>query len=130
MGNHKENEKIINGPIMVIARILKMVVASAAEVEVGALYHTAREIYPLCMEEIELVHPQPATPIQTNNSAASCIMNGTIKQCQSKAIDMCLYWLKDRVSQNMFKVYWAPGKVNLADYFSKHHPATYVKNFR
>ena len=30
----------------------------------------------------------------------------------------------------MFKVYWAPGKVNLADYFSKHHPASHVKKVR
>ena len=30
----------------------------------------------------------------------------------------------------MFKVYWAPGKVNLADYFSKHHSASHVKKVR
>ena len=57
-------------------------------------------------------------------------MNGTIRQQRSKAIDMRFYWLKDRVTQRMFKVYWAPGKVNLADYFSKHHPASHVKKLR
>ena len=46
-------------------------------------------------------------------------MNGTIRQQQSKAIDMQFYWPKDRVTQRMFKVYWAPGKVNLADFFQK-----------
>ena len=30
----------------------------------------------------------------------------------------------------MFRVYLAPGKVNLADYFSKHHPASHVKKVR
>ena len=39
MGNHKENQQIINGLIMIIAPILKMVVASAAETEVGAFFH-------------------------------------------------------------------------------------------
>ena len=73
---------------------------------------------------------QPATPLQTDNSTASGIMNGTIKQRRSKAIDMRFYWLKDRVTQRMFKVYWAPGKVNLADYFSKHHPASHIKKIR
>ena len=57
-------------------------------------------------------------------------MNDTIRQQQSKAMDMKFYWLKDRVMQKMFKVYWAPGKVNLADYFSKHHPASHVKKVR
>ena len=112
---------------MVIARILKMVVALAAEAEIASLFHTAQEIVLLRITADELGHKQPATPLQTDNSTASGIMNGTIRQQRSKAIDMQFYWLKDRVTQRMFKVYWAPGKVNLADYFSKHHPASYVK---
>ena len=35
MGNKDRNNQIINGPIMVIARILEMVVTSAAEAEVA-----------------------------------------------------------------------------------------------
>ena len=57
-------------------------------------------------------------------------MNGTIRQQQSKAMDMRFYWLKDRVTQRMLKAYWAPGKVNLGDYFSKHHPSNHVKKVR
>ena len=57
-------------------------------------------------------------------------MNGTIRQQKSKAIDMQFYWLKDRVTQQMIKVYWAPGKVNLANYFTKHHLASHVKKVR
>ena len=88
MGNHKENEQIINCLIMKIARILKMVVASAAKAEIGALYHTVIDIVKLQMAAIEMRRPQPARPICTNNSIASGIMNSTIKQRQSKAIDM------------------------------------------
>ena len=47
MGNQEEYKQIINDPIMVIARILKMVIASAAEAEVKALYPNAQEISPL-----------------------------------------------------------------------------------
>ena len=47
MGNKDRNNQIINGPIMVIARILKMVVASAAEAEVASVYYAAQEIVPL-----------------------------------------------------------------------------------
>ena len=47
MGNKDRNSQIINGPIIVIARILEMVVALAAEVEVTSLFHAAQEIVPL-----------------------------------------------------------------------------------
>ena len=78
----------------------------------------------------KLGHKQPATPLRTDNNTASGIMNGTIRQQQTKAMDMRFYWLKGRVTQKMFKVYWALGKVNLADYFSKHHSASHVKKVR
>ena len=83
------------------------------------------------MATIEIGYPQPATPTQTKNSIASGIMNGTIKQQKSKAIDMQFYWLKDRVGQQMFKAYWAPGKFNLADpFFAEYHPTTLVKKVK
>ena len=45
----------------------------------------------------------------------------TVKQNRSKAIDMRFYWrLKCRQQQQQFKIYSAPGRVNLADYFTKH----------
>ena len=36
---------------------------------------------------------------------------------------MRFYWVQDRVKQKQFHVYWKPGKQNLADYVTKHHPA-------
>jgi hypothetical protein len=67
-------------------------------------------------------HPQPATPIATDNSTSSGIMNRTVKHQCSKTMDMRFYWVQDRVDQEQFIVYWAPGHGNLADYFTKHHP--------
>ena len=130
MGNKDQNNQIINGPIMVITSIIKIVVASAAEAEVASLYHAAQEIAPLQVTSEELGHKQPPTLLRTNNNTASGIMNGTIKQRRIKAIDMGFYWLKDRVTQHMFKVYWASGKVNLVDYFSRYHPVIHVKKVR
>ena len=124
------NNQIINGPIMVIAKMLKMVVSSAAEAEVASLFHVTQTIVPLQITADELGHKQPATPLRADNNTTSGIMNDTIRQQQSKAMDMRFYWLKDRVTQQMFKVYWAPGKVNLADYFSKYHPASHFKKVR
>jgi hypothetical protein len=36
-------------------------------------------------------------------------------------MDMRYYWVRDRVAQKQFHVYWRPGHTNLADYFTKHH---------
>ena len=132
LGNADSNTQIINAPIMVIATILKMVVSSAAEAEVAALYHCARELVPLRTACSELGHQQPVngTPLRTDNSTAEGILNNTVKQKRSKAIDMRFYWLQDRVAQNMFQVTWAPGKVNLADYYTKHHPMRHIRALR
>ena len=79
---------------------------------------------------IELGHPQPPTPLKTDNSTATGILTGTIKQKRSKAIDMRFYWLKDRVKQRQFDVYWAPGLNNLADYTTKHHSGKHHRQLR
>ena len=75
-------------------------------------------------------HPQPPTPMNTDNQTATGILNGTIKQKRSKAIDMRFYWLKDRAEQGQFDIKWVPGKYNLADYFTKHHPGSRHRKVR
>jgi hypothetical protein len=73
----------------------------------------------------KLNHPQPATLIRTDNSTADGILNKkTVKQKQSKIMDMRFYWLQDRVEQGQFRIFWAPGRINLADYQSKVQPAS------
>jgi hypothetical protein len=67
-------------------------------------------------------HRQPATKLITDNSTADGILNGKIKQNRSKGIDMRYYWLRNCVKQGQFTVQWEPGKFNLANYFTKHHP--------
>ncbi len=39
-----------------------------------------------------------------------------------KSMDMKCHWLQCRISQKQFQHYWAAGKLNLGDYFTKHHP--------
>jgi hypothetical protein len=79
---------------------------------------------------IELNHPQPPTPIQTDNSTATGIVNKTVKLKRSKAMDMRFYWVQDRIDQQQRKVYWAPGSLNLGDYVTKHHPAPHHAKMR
>jgi hypothetical protein len=40
---------------------------------------------------------------------------------------MSFYWIKDRVKQGKFNVYWGTGYQNLADYFTKHHSQAHHK---
>jgi len=96
--------------------------ASAAEAELGAIFVNGQDAVPIRTTLDEMSHPQPPTPIQVDNATAVGIANKTIKQRQSKSMDMRFYWVTDRINQGQFLVYWRPGKTNLGDYHSKHHP--------
>jgi hypothetical protein len=129
-GNKPPQADRLNGSILNAASVIKNVVASAAESEVGACFHNAQTGAPLRITLTELGHPQPATPLRTDNSTAFGILNEKIKQKRSKAMDMRYHWLTDRVRQKQFDVYWRPGKDNLADYHTKHHSAQHHKDMR
>jgi hypothetical protein len=45
-------------------------------------------------------------------------------------MDMQFHWLRDCESHDQFKIYWRPGKTNLTDYFTKHHPPNHHPNVR
>jgi hypothetical protein len=79
---------------------------------------------------IEMGHPQPPTPGQTVNSTAYGIVNSSIRQRRSRAMDMRFYWVRDHVRQNHFLFYWKPGQENLGDYFTKHHPPAHHQTMR
>jgi len=104
--------------------------ASVAEAEIGASFVAAQESIPIITSLEELGHKQPPTPIQVDNTTAVGFANREIKQKRSKAIDMRFYWLQDRCDQQQIKIFWAPGKANLADYHTKHHPPSHHKKMR
>jgi hypothetical protein len=119
-----------NGAILTIATIIKAVMSSAAEAELGALFINAKEAVFLRQILTEMGHPQPRTPIMTDNSTAEGVINQKIQPKRTKAMDMRFHWLRDREAQGQFNIYWRPGKTNLADYFTKHHPPIHHVNVR
>ena len=119
-----------NGAVLNVAKVIKAVMSSAAEAELGALFINAKTAVPMRKTLEELGHPQPPTPVQTDNSTAYGVINNKIQPKATKAMDMRFYWLKDRESREQFKYYWRPGKSNLADYFTKHHPALHHQSMR
>jgi hypothetical protein len=40
-------------------------------------------------------------------------------------MEMRFFWVCDKVAQDVYDVKWHPGKENLADYQSKHHPGAH-----
>ena len=96
--------------------------ASAAEAEVGGLFHNGQTAVPLRIALHELDFTQPPTPIKTDNSVSEGIVTATVRQKSSKAMDMRFYWMKYRVKQKYFFVYCKPGSQNMGDYSTKYHP--------
>jgi hypothetical protein len=89
----------INGAIHVTCTILKLVVASAAEAELGALFINAQEAKIIRVVLEKLGHPQPPTQIHIDNTTAVGIVNNTIKQQRSQAMEMRYFWLFDGETQ-------------------------------
>jgi hypothetical protein len=104
-----------------VASVIKNVVASATESEVGACFQKNQSGAPLKVTLTEVGHIQPATPLSTDNSTAFDILNETIKQKRLKSMDMRYHWLTYRFRQKQFDVYWRSGRENLGDYDTKPH---------
>lgn len=127
------NDKIFppnNSAIQTNAMIIKAVMSSAAEAELGALYLNAKEAVYLQQILDEMGYPQPKTPIQTDNTTGEGVINNKIQLKRNKAMDMRFHWLRDHEAQGQFRIYWRPGGTNLADYFTKHHPPAHHVNVR
>ena len=119
-----------NGAVLNTAKIIRAVMSSAAEAEIGAMYINAREAVPQRRTLVEMGHPQPRTPMQTDNSAAHSVVTNNVQPKRTKAMDMRFYWLRCRDAQGQFRYYWRPGSQNLADYYTKHFPASHHQNVR
>ena len=119
-----------NGAVLTIAHIMKHMVSSVTEAELAALYTVARDAVYIRIILEELVHNQPLTPLQTDNSMTEAVINGKVQLKRTKAMDMRFHWLRGRECQEQFRIYWRPGKVNYADYWTKHHAATHQQNVR
>jgi hypothetical protein len=131
MGNTAKNDKkLTNGAILIVSKVLKHVMSSAAKAEIGAVFINAKKGAVIRTTVEELGHKQPPTPMETDNTTDTGYSNGTIKQERTKAMDMHFYWIKDRVKQGQFKIYWGPGFQNLSDYFTKHNSPAHHKRIR
>ena len=64
----------------------------------------------------EIGHQKPPTPVATDNTSANSMFNGMAKQKRTRAIDMRIYWVRDRIQKNHFHIFWEEGKKNPAEF--------------
>lgn len=127
---HDKEQPKLNGALTVDCKTLRRVVTSAAEAETEGIFSCAQFAIPLCRILIAMGHPQPPTPIKTNNLTLAGIVNNLIKPAKSKAWDMKHYWISDMIAEKIINVIWRPGSKIWADYFTKHHPTAWHKIMR
>jgi hypothetical protein len=125
-----EDIPINNGAVLNILQIIRAVMSSAAEAKLGTLFINAKMAVSMQHMLKEMGHPQTCTPIQTGNSTAHALLTNKILPKSLKAMDMRFHWLHCREAQDQYRFYWRPGTQNLADYWTKHHPASHHKAFR
>ena len=102
MGGNEEYP-LNNGAVLNISQIIKAVMSSAAEAELGALFINAKTAVSMQNKTLEeMGHPQPPTPIQTDNSTVHGVLTNKITPNANKAMDMQFWWLKDRDTQGQF----------------------------
>ena len=113
-----------------MSTVMRQVLSSATEAEVGAIFYGCQDAVPLRNTLSDLGYVQGATLIITDNACCEGIFNNTVKQRRSKAMDMRFYWVKCRIARGQFKLLWRSGRENLADYFKKLHSQLHHKNIR
>ena len=129
----KDNEPIrVNGAIFTLCNVLKWVVASAAEAELGALFLNCKEGKIIRTILTELGHHiQPPTPIHCDDNATAVgIANNTTKRHKSKSMEMRFFWIVDQTQLGRFAIHWHPGLENLGDNQSNHHSGSHHQSVR
>ena len=77
--------------IHVESKYLRYIVSSAAEAEVSGIFHNFQTAIPLQNTLILMVHPQPSTPVKTDNTTAKNFAYSNITVRKAKTWDMRYY---------------------------------------
>ena len=125
-----EEEPPNNGPVHNIATIIRNVMTSAADAEIGALYTNSRQAIQARKFLNELGHKQPPTSIQTENTTALGFVTKNLQPKAKKSTEMNYWFMRDWQDQKQFRYYWKPGKGNRSDYFTKHLCAAHHRQQR
>ena len=94
---NKGQKDFNNGAIDVLSKIIKHVMSSDSEAEIGALYYGCKRAILYRVKLQGMGHPQSeTTPVTTNNNTAHGLTMGTMTSKSSKSNGMRFQWLKCR----------------------------------
>lgn len=99
-----------NGPIHIVAQIIKNVMPSAAAAEIGVLFINTCQAIPTRRLLEEMRHTQLPTPVQTDNTTAHGFVTKNLNPKATKSTDMNYWFMRDKQDQKRFKYYWKKGK--------------------
>ena len=119
-----------NGAVLTISKIIKAVISSAAEAELGALFINSKEFIPARQSLEEMWNTQPLTSMQTDNTTAHGVVTNNIYSKQLKSMDMILHWIQCRATQGHYWDYLRSGVTNLGYYITKHHATSHHRTVR
>ena len=91
----------LNGGFYTNTTIMRFVVASAAEAELGALFYNCQTGMIFGQTLANIGHPQPKTPIHCDNATAVGIVNNTVKRQRSRSSEMRFLGVGDSVAQEI-----------------------------
>ena len=91
----------LNGAFHVNTQIMKFVVASATEAELGALFQNCQDGIMFQTTLHNLGHPQPRTPVHCDNATAVGIALNTVKWQRARAMEMRFMWVGDKIAQQI-----------------------------
>jgi hypothetical protein len=118
-------DPIYNRAVLNIAALIKAVMSSAAEAELGALYINACKAVPQRCTLEEMAHKQPPIPVQTDNTTTVGVVNSNIQpKCTKQWTCVSIGYDAARPTTNSI-FFWRPGPTNKADYWTKHHCAAH-----
>ena len=92
----------LNRTIISTCPILKLIAASTAEAELGALFLNSPQAKILRLILTKLGHLQPPTIILIYKTTTVVIVNNAIKQQILQAMVMHYFWILDQYCQNYF----------------------------
>ena len=105
-----------NGAVLNVAMLIKNVMSSRAEEELGVMFINAKQAVHLQRMLEELRHPQPPTSIQTDSTMTQGVVMNKILPKVTKSMDVQLHWLRNREFREQFCSYWRSGTKNFGDY--------------
>jgi hypothetical protein len=89
-------------------------------VEYGAAFGGGQVLAELSLTLTNLGHPQQFPSLLfVDNECVIGLATSSVRLKKSKSTDICLDWLKERVSQKFLRLVFLPGLINPADFFTK-----------